>query len=111
MLSVKGCLVAAQDLPCLHLAKGIITVGMSSISMVIFLTKTMYASSSQLENLMSVLSDTFLRAVWWWVAGKADKGGMQAGEAGLTKRCGQLENALLQGLQQVASADHAMIPL
>ncbi|KAL3161053.1 hypothetical protein ABBQ38_009436 [Trebouxia sp. C0009 RCD-2024] len=32
---------------------------------------------------------------------KADKGGVQAGEAGLTQRCGQLETALLQGLQQV----------
>ena len=43
----------------------------------------------------------------WWGAGKADKGGVQAGEAGLTQRCGQLESALLQGLQQVASATHA----
>ena len=38
-------------------------------------------------------------------------GGVQAGEAGLTQRCGQLENALLQGLQQVASANRASIPV
>ena len=36
-----------------------------------------------------------------WCAGKADKGGVQAGEAGLQQRCSQLETALLQGLQQV----------
>ena len=34
-------------------------------------------------------------------AEKADKSGVQSGEAGLTQRCGQLESALLQGLQQV----------
>ncbi len=38
-----------------------------------------------------------------WGAGKADKGGVQAGEAGLQQRCSQLETALLQGLQQVCT--------
>lgn len=37
-------------------------------------------------------------------AGKADKGGVQAGENSLTQRCSQLETALLQGLQQVCPA-------
>ena len=54
-------------------------------------------------NVISEVSYTCLTAVWWWGAGKADKGGVQAGEAGLTKRCSQLETALLQGLQQVIS--------
>ena len=36
---------------------------------------------------------------------KADKGGVQAGEAGLQQRCGKLETALLQGLQQVRHRD------
>ena len=48
--------------------------------------------------------------------GKADKVGVQAGESGLQQRCGQLEAALLQGLQQVGShpstphcTDHAVL--
>lgn len=47
------------------------------------------------------MCDCRAEPVLGWGAGKADKGGVQAGEAGLTQRCGQLETALLQGLQQV----------
>ncbi|KAL3162864.1 hypothetical protein ABBQ32_009315 [Trebouxia sp. C0010 RCD-2024] len=42
---------------------------------------------------------------------KADKGGVQAGEAGLTQRCGHLETALLQGLQQVTDRAAAALSL
>ncbi|KAL0042137.1 hypothetical protein WJX77_004388 [Trebouxia sp. C0004] len=45
------------------------------------------------------------------LAGKADKGGVQAGEAGLQQRCSQLETALLQGLQQVTDRAAAALSL
>ena len=44
-----------------------------------------------------------------WCAGKADKGGVQAGEAGLQQRCSQLETALLQGLQQVCRLRNSVL--
>ena len=43
------------------------------------------------------------QAFMWVGAGKADKVGVQAGEATAAQRCSQLEAALLQGLQQVCS--------
>ncbi|DBA84981.1 TPA: hypothetical protein ACH3X2_005720 [Trebouxia sp. C0005] len=45
------------------------------------------------------------------LAGKADKEGVQAGEAGLQQRCSQLEMALLQGLQQVTDRAAAALSL
>ena len=67
-----------------------------------FLAPTQICSTELLLSLDLYWTFTvYLDQAVGWYAGKADKEGVQAGEAGLQQRCSQLEMALLQGLQQV----------